>query len=119
MHRAKSCSDEGRITADWFCSLSPKEYALNEVVIKSKRDKYRRKNNPAVELVRNVIANKNDNRINQETDTKLKSMTKLSLSLDNFHPNYDKKFYHKFQFLKNYTDSSEFDKRPILTVSRT
>ena len=107
----------GRNNSGLVCSLSPKEYALNEVVIKSKRDKYRRKNNPAVELVRNVIANKNDNRIESRDRYQVEIYDKLSLSLDNFHPNYDKKFYHKFQFLKNYTDSSEFDKRPILTVS--
>ena len=43
---------------------------------------------------------------------------KLSLSLDNFNPNLDKnKFLKKFKFIKNYLDTSEFNGKPILTVS--
>ena len=37
--------------------------SMKDVVIKTKRAKYRNKNNPAVELIEKVIANKDKNRI--------------------------------------------------------
>ena len=36
-------------------ALSPATYALNEVVIKPKRERYKKKDNPAVEFVRQMI----------------------------------------------------------------
>ena len=36
---------------------------LTEAVVKPKRERYRKKENPAIELIRNVIANKGNNRI--------------------------------------------------------
>ena len=38
--------------------LENEDYALNEVVIKPKRERYKRKNNPAVEFAENIIARK-------------------------------------------------------------
>ncbi len=107
----------GKNNDETICMLAPKGYTLNELVVKSKKDKYRRKGNPAVELARKVIAHKDENRIESKDGYQAEIYDKLTLSLDDFHPNYNKKFYHKFQFLKNYTDTSKFDGKPILTVS--
>ena len=38
--------------------LRPDDIMLDEVVVKPKREKYSRKNNPAVELMKKVIAHK-------------------------------------------------------------
>lgn len=45
-------------------SMAEDSRLLNEVVIKTaKKVRYRNKNNPAVDLIRQVIANKNQNRL--------------------------------------------------------
>lgn len=98
--------------------LKPTAFEISEVVVKPKREKYTRKDNPAVELIKKVIAHKNDNRIEAKPEYQTKVYEKLSLSLDNFNPNLDKnKFLKKFKFIKNYLDTSEFNGKPILTVS--
>ena len=98
--------------------LKPTAFEISEVVVKPKREKYTRKDNPAVELIKKVIAHKNDNRIAAKPEYQTEVYEKLSLSLDNFNPNLDKnKFLKKFKFIKNYLDTSEFNGKPILTVS--
>lgn len=98
--------------------LKPTAFEISEVVVKPKREKYTRKDNPAVELIKKVIAHKNDNRIEAKLEYQTEVYEKLSLSLDNFNPNLDKnKFLKKFKFIKNYLDTSEFNGKPILTVS--
>ena len=98
--------------------LKPTAFEISEVVVKPKREKYTRKDNPAVELIKKVIAHKNDNRIEAKQEYQTEVYEKLSLSLDNFNPNLDKnKFLKKFKFIKNYLDTSEFNGKPILTVS--
>ena len=99
--------------------LKPTAFEISEVVVKPKREKYTRKDNPAVELIKKVIAHKNDNRIEAKPEYQTEVYEKLSLSLDNFNPNLDKnKFLKKFKFIKNYLDTSDrFNGKPILTVS--
>ncbi|MCS2917294.1 carboxypeptidase-like regulatory domain-containing protein [Parabacteroides merdae] len=83
--------------------LKPTAFEISEVVVKPKREKYTRKDNPAVELIKKVIAHKNDNRIEAKPEYQTEVYEKLSLSLDNFNPNLDKnKFLKKFKFIKNY-----------------
>ena len=99
--------------------LKPTAFEISEVVVKPKREKYTRKDNPAVELIKKVIAHKNDNRIEAKPEYQTEVYEKLSLSLDNFNPNLDKnKFLKKFKFIKNYLEKSDrFNGKPILTVS--
>ena len=98
--------------------LKPTAFEISEVVVKPKREKYTRKDNPAVELIKKVIAHKNDNRIEAKPEYQTEVYEKLRLSLDNVNPNLDKnKFLKKFKFIKNYLDTSEFNGKPILTVS--
>lgn len=93
-------------------------FEIGEVVVKAKKDKYTRKDNPAVELIKKVIEHKDDNRIEAKDEYQVESYEKLSMSLDDFNPNLDKnKFMKKFKFIKNYLDTSEFNGKPILTVS--
>lgn len=41
-------------------TLAPTTYALDEVVVKPKRERYRKKDNPAVEFVRKMIEHRDD-----------------------------------------------------------
>lgn len=98
--------------------LRPTSFELSEVVVKPKREKYSRKDNPAVELIKKVIEHKNDNRIESKDEYQVETYEKLSLALDNFNPNLDRNnFTRKFKFIKNYLDTSEFNGKPILTLS--
>lgn len=94
--------------------LKPTAFEISEVVVKPKREKYTRKDNPAVELIKKVIAHKNDNRIEAKPEYQTEVYEKLSLSLDNFNPNLDKnKFLKKFKFIKTIWT------RPSLTANRS
>ena len=98
--------------------LRPTSFEIAEVVVKPKREKYSRKDNPAVELIKKVIEHKNDNRIEAKDEYQSEVYEKLSMSLDDFNPNLEKnKFLKKFKFIKNYLDTSEFNGKPILTIS--
>lgn len=98
--------------------LRPTSYEIDEVVVRPKRERYSRRDNPAVDLIRKVIDHKNDNRIEAKDEYEVEVYEKLTLSLDNFNPNLDKnKFLQKFKFVKNYLDTSEFNGKPILTLS--
>lgn len=98
--------------------IRPTSFEIAEVVVKPKREKYSRKDNPAVELIKQVIAHKNDNRIEAKDEYQTEVYEKLTMSLDDFNPNLDKnKFLKKFKFIKNYLDTSEFNGKPILTLS--
>lgn len=98
--------------------IRPTSIQIAEVIIKPQKEKYIKKDNPAIELIRNVIERKNDNRIEAKDVYQSERYEKLSIALDNFNPNLDKnKFLKKFSFIKNYLDTSEFNGKPILTVS--
>lgn len=98
--------------------LRPTSFEIAEVVVKPKKEKYSKKDNPAVELIKKVIEHKNDNRIEAKDEYQTEVYEKLSMSLDDFNPNLDKnKFLKKFKFIKNYLDTSEFNGKPILTLS--
>ena len=97
--------------------LKPTTFEISEVVVKPKRERYSRKNNPAVELIKQVIEHKNDNRIEVKEEYQTEVYEKLSISLDDFNPKLDSKFGKKFSFIKNYLDTSEFNGKPILTLS--
>lgn len=98
--------------------IRPTSIQISEVIIKPKKEKYTKKDNPAVELIKNVIDRKNENRIEAKDAYQSERYEKLSIALDNFNPNLDKnKFLKKFSFIKNYLDTSEFNGKPILTVS--
>ena len=97
--------------------ISPTSFEIEEVVVKPKKEKYSRKNNPAVNLIRNVIKHKDANRIENKEKYKVESYEKLAIAFDDFNPNLEKGFMKKFGFIKNYIDTSEFNGKPILTVS--
>ena len=88
--------------------LEPEVYALEDVVIKpqKKREHYRRKGNPAVDLIKNVIAAKDRNRLGKNENFKMRSYEKLVMALDPFDYNLDKNaFWRDFKFLEHYVDT--------------
>ena len=65
-----------------FVSLKEDTRALKEVTVKSKRSRYKRKNNPAVELMRKVIANKKATDLSKRDYYQYTKYQKLTLALN-------------------------------------
>lgn len=73
---------------------------LGEVVIKGKNKHYRNRNNPAVELIRNVIDHKNKNRLEGQEFAEYEEYEKVSLSLSNLSESFkERKIFKDYQFL--------------------
>ncbi|MCM1108461.1 MAG: DUF5686 and carboxypeptidase regulatory-like domain-containing protein [Clostridium sp.] len=66
--------------------LQPADRVLSEVLVKPKRQKYRRKDNPAVELMRKVIAAKEDNSLEQNDYYKCTKYQKITFAFNNISP---------------------------------
>lgn len=89
-----------------------------EITAKKSKKKYSRKNNPAVELVKKVIAHKDENRIENADRWYRDVYERLSMSLDDFNPDFEEHWlWKKLDFLEKYIDETQFDATPILIVS--
>lgn len=88
--------------------LVPVASQLHEVVVKSgKKPKYHNKNNPAVELIRKVIENKDKNRPTAYNYVEYKQYDKMTFSLVNLAANVgDKKIFRPYKFMFDNRDSS-------------
>ena len=81
---------------------------MNEVIVKTKKIKYSNKNNPAVDLIRKVIDNKDKNRITAYDYVQYQQYEKMELSLTN-----KPEKFMKNKLLKNYVfilDNQDTDK---------
>ena len=109
------------VTTDAKIKMTPDAYGIQAVVVKPKRRRdniYRRRGNPAVELVQNVIKHKEENNVNSLPGYKMDNYEKLTMALDKFDVNFDSsRFWKKFYFLKKYVDTTQFRNTPVLTVS--
>ena len=64
-------------------SLKVMDHTLDEVVVRPKREKYSRKNNPAVELMKKVVAAKELDDLKQKDYYSYNIYQKLTLALNN------------------------------------
>ncbi len=98
--------------------LKPSDYTLNEVVITPTKEKYSRKNNPAVEFVEKVMKNRNVGNPKLHDYYNNEEYEKLTFALNEFSEEQKKNWlFKKFQFIFDYVDTSEVSGKPILTVS--
>lgn len=98
--------------------LSPATYALNEVVVKPKRERYKKKDNPAVEFVRNMIEHRNDYSPDERDFWQRERYEKMTFAINNFDSLKQQKWlYRKFKFLMDYVDTSAVTGKPVLAVS--
>ena len=97
--------------------MNAENYQLSEVTIKPKKEKYRRKNNPAVTLARTIIERRDENATENKPFYSRDRHEKLNLALNNFNSSQDTHFSKKFTFLDNYIDTSLISGKPILHVS--
>lgn len=98
--------------------LNETTFVIDEVIIKPEKERYKRKGNPAVELVSEIIERKNDdNPFNNEYVSRDRYETYI-VALDNFtEEKRQQALYRKFPFLSEYVDTSNVSGKPILNVS--
>ena len=107
-------------TTELKIKLNPDTYGIQAVVVKPKRSRdnvYRRRGNPAVELVEKVIAHKADNNAKSRDSYHVRNWDKLLLSLDKFDVDWTAAPWRDFAFLEQYVDTSQFRGTPVLNVA--
>ncbi|MEM1319342.1 MAG: DUF5686 family protein [Bacteroidota bacterium] len=88
---------------------------LNTVTVTAEKRRYRKRNNPAVELMRKVIKNKKKNRLESLDYYEHDQYEKVELDLNNISDKFrNRKALRKFQFIFEYVDTSEINGKPYL-----
>lgn len=83
-------------------------YGLQDIVVTPKRQKqkYKRKGNPAVEVIKEVIAHKDSFNAKTADHYIADTYSRMSFALDNFHPNFQKGIWKPFAFAEKYIDTT-------------
>lgn len=98
--------------------LSPDNVILNEVVVKPKKEKYSRKNNPAVEFMKKVIEHKKAQVLEVNEFYQYDKYEKMKMSINDLTPEkLEKGIYKKYSFLKDQVEVSETTNKLILPIS--
>ena len=95
------------------------DHTLDEVVVKPRKGKYSRKNNPAVELMKKVVAHKEIDDLKQKDYYSYNTYQKLTFAVNNITADSlrESKIFQKFPFFKDQVEyCKEIDKH-ILPVS--
>lgn len=105
------------VTKNLNVRMRPDDIMLDEVVVKPKREKYSRKNNPAVELMKKVIAHKNNNKLSENDYYQYNKYQKITMSLNDVTPEMlEKGMYKKMPFLKDQIELCEETNKFILPI---
>ena len=97
--------------------LKPADYDLPEVVIIPEKERYSKKNNPAVTLVRRIIAQRNNNSPLNKEFYSHERHEKLNIAINDFYTDGGNPFGKKFKFIEDFVDTSRISGKPILHVS--
>jgi hypothetical protein len=99
-------------------ALAENSQSLSEVVIRSgKKKKYTNKNNPAVELIRQVIAHKAQNQVENYNYAEYKQYERMNFSLSNLSDKFrSKKIFKNYQFLFREQDSTAIGGKTLLPM---
>jgi len=88
---------------------------LGEIVVRPGKEKYSKKNNPAVELIKKVIQHKYDYLVTSQNYYMNDEHDKLVIGLNDYKT--DRGLFKKMTFLNKYIDTSQIDDKPILPFS--
>ena len=98
--------------------LAPAVYELSEVEIKPERERYRRKENPAVELVQHIIKKREKLRLDSHDYYSRDRHELLTVALSNFDKSrLQQELLERIGVLQNYLDTSLVSGKPILNIS--
>lgn len=93
---------------------------LSEVVITGEKARYRNKDNPAVQLIRQVIAHKDSNRMGAHDYEEFQQYEKVSMALSNISERFrSRKIFKNYQFLFTEQDSTAVGGKTMLPAFMT
>ena len=99
-------------------ALKPDKRQLAEVTVKAKRSRYSRKDNPAVELMRRVVAAKKKTDLGNNDFYRFNKYEKITLALNGLTPDQlEKPPFSKKSWLLNQVEVSPYTNKLILPVS--
>ena len=91
---------------------------LSEVIVKPQKEKYSRKNNPAVEFMKKVIENKKALKLQENDFYQYQKYEKMKMSMNDVTPEkMEKGIYKKFSFFKDQVELSPKTNKMILPIS--
>ena len=98
--------------------LKPDTRTLKEVVVRTKRNRYSRKDNPAVELMKRVIAAKKKTDLSNHDFYQYNKYQKITLAVNDIQKaDIDSGFFAKKQWLTNQMETSPYNHKLILPIS--
>ncbi len=108
---------EGKNLSDLTIEIVPAGVRLNEVVVRPKKEKYSKKNNPAVEFLERIRSARDltDPRRNEYFN--FDKYERLTMAINDFNQSEGSWSSKKFGFLNDYVDISEISGKPILNIS--
>ena len=99
--------------------LASDNRTLSEVTVKSKKkSRYRRKDNPAVELMRKVIANKKKADLKRHDYYRYQNYQKIAFALNNLKPEtLEKGIFKRYPWLREQVDTSQYTDKMVLPLT--
>ena len=98
-------------------ALLPGGSSLQDVEVGNTKKRYRNKDNPAVELIRQVVAHRDENRMSSYNYAQYGEYEKMVMSLSNFSDKIkDSKFFQKYKFLLENVDTSTFPGKSLVPI---
>jgi len=98
-------------------ALESESLNLQEVTVKAKKKRYRKKNNPAVDLMRKVIGQKDENSLASYDHYEYDKYEKVELDINNITDKFKaRKAFRKFQFIFDFVDTSDVNGKPYLPI---
>ena len=100
--------------------LKPDSKVLEDVVVKSKKNKYSRKENPAVELMRRVIAARKQTKLENKDFYQYRNYEKMTIALNDISKHsLDSGVYARKEYLKNQVEINPVTGKAVLPVMTT
>lgn len=98
--------------------LPPSSVQLKEVTVQRKKEKYSKKNNPAVDFARSIKERQHLTDPRRLPNYNYNKYERITMGINNFTPaQADDWMFNRFKFLTDHVDTSEISGRPVLTLS--
>lgn len=117
-YQSRNITITGKTPQTLNIKLKPDTKTLAEVVVRQKRGRYSRKDNPAVELMKRVVAAKKKTDLANHAYYQYNKYQKITLAVNDIQPsNIDSGFFAKKQWLIDQIETSPYNHKLILPVS--
>ena len=97
--------------------LDPTGVQLSEVVVKPKKEKYRKKGNPAVAFMERIRAARDLTDPHRHDFYNFDKYERMSIAVNNYVPDTTSWLDRKFAFLRDHIDTSVVSGKPILNIA--